>query len=83
VALRHPAAGRDAACRQLRHLIDMAGHPAVTLQILSPEAGAHSAMGGLFEISRFAGPALPDLAYIEQPASARDLTRAANLDRYR
>jgi hypothetical protein len=28
-------------------------------------------------------PALPDLAYIEQPASARDLTRPADLDRYR
>ena len=43
---------------QLKHLIEVADHPAVTLQILPFSAGAHSAMGGPFTILRFAEPDL-------------------------
>jgi transcriptional regulator with XRE-family HTH domain len=45
-ALRRPVGGRPAVRGQLQHLIEMAGHPAVTLQILPLATGAHPAMGG-------------------------------------
>jgi hypothetical protein len=82
-ALRRPAVGRDTARAQLRYLIEMTGHPAVTLQIRPAAAGPHPAAGGPFTILRFAGPGLPDLTCIEQPASALYLTRPAGLDHYR
>jgi transcriptional regulator with XRE-family HTH domain len=81
-ALRRPAGGRKVARGQLRHLIDMAGHPTVTLQILPLSAGAHPAMGGSFDILRFAEPAVPDLVFIEQLTSALYLHRPADLDHY-
>ena len=45
--------------------MDMADHPAVTLQILPFSAGAPSAMGGPFTISRFAEPDLHHVVHVE------------------
>ena len=81
-ALRRPASGRDVVRGQLRHLIEMAGHPAVTLQILPLSAGAHPAMGGPFTILRFAEPDLDDVVYIEQLASALYLYKPSEADHY-
>ena len=60
----------------------MADHPAVTLQILSFSAGAHSAMGGPFSILRFAEPDLQDVVYIEQLTSALYLDKREDVDHY-
>src|SRR6516162_10355055 len=40
-ALRRPVGSKDIVREQLRHLMEMADHPAVTLQILPFSAGAH------------------------------------------
>ncbi|RZU49892.1 helix-turn-helix protein [Krasilnikovia cinnamomea] len=48
---------------QLKHLIDMAGRPNVTLQVLPYAAGAHPGVIGSFVVLRFAQD--PDVAYIE------------------
>jgi hypothetical protein len=66
----------------LQHLIQMADHPAVTLQILPFTAGPHSAMGGPFTILRFAEPDLHDVVYIEQLTSALYLEKSAEVDSY-
>ena len=81
-ALRRPVGSPDTVREQLRHLIQMAGHPAVTLQILPFSAGAHSAMGGPFTILRFAEPDLADVVYIEQLTSALYLDKPAEADSY-
>jgi transcriptional regulator with XRE-family HTH domain len=67
---------------QLWYLTEMVDHPAVTLQILSFSAGAHSAMGGPFSILRFAEPDLQDVVYIEQLTSALYLDKPVEVDSY-
>ena len=81
-ALRRPVGGREVARGQLEHLITMAEHPAVTLQILPFTAGPHSAMGGPFTILRFAEPDLNDVVYIEQLTSALYLDKPSEVDSY-
>jgi hypothetical protein len=81
-ALRRPVGSRAIVREQLRYLVEMADHPAVTLQILSFRAGAHSAMGGPFSILRFAEPDLADVVYIEQLTSALYLDKPAEVDSY-
>jgi transcriptional regulator with XRE-family HTH domain len=81
-ALRRPVGGAQVAREQLSHLIEMADHPAVTLQILPFRAGAHAAMGGPFTILRFAEPDLNDVVYIEQLTSALYFDKPAEVDSY-
>src|SRR5216684_4325364 len=73
---------REIVREQLKYLIEVADHPAVTLQILPFSAGAHSAMGGPFTILRFAEPDLQDVVYIEQLTSALYLDKPAEVDSY-
>ena len=81
-ALRRPVGSREIVREQLTYLAEMADHPAVTLQILTFSAGAHSAMGGPFSILRFAEPDLQDVVYIEQLTSALYLDKPAEVDSY-
>ncbi len=81
-ALRRPVGGREVVLGQLRHLVQMADHPAVTLQILPFHAGSHAAMGGPFTILRFAEPDLQDVVYIEQLTSALYLDKPSEVDSY-
>jgi hypothetical protein len=82
-ALRRPVGCREIAREQLRYLMDIADHPAVTLQILPFSAGAHSAVGGPFTILRFAEHDLPDVVYVEQLTSALYLDKPVGVDSYR
>ena len=82
-ALRRPVGSREIAREQLRYLMDIADHPAVTLQILPFSAGAHSAVGGPFTILRFAEHDLQDVVYVEQLTSALYLEKAVEVDSYR
>jgi len=66
---------------QIAHLIEMADHPAVTLQVLPFKVGAHSA-GGPFTILRFSEPDLPDVAYLEHLTSALYFDKKSEVDRY-
>jgi transcriptional regulator with XRE-family HTH domain len=81
-ALRRPVGSREIVREQLAYLIEVADHPAVTLQILPFSAGAHSAMGGPFTILRFAEPDLADVVYIEQLTSALYLDKPVEVDSY-
>jgi hypothetical protein len=81
-ALRRPVGGRAVIRGQVQHLIEMTDHPAVTLQVLPFQAGAHSAMGGPFTILRFAEPDLQDVIYIEQLTSALYLDKPSEVDSY-
>jgi transcriptional regulator with XRE-family HTH domain len=81
-ALRRVIGGKPVMREQVRHLIEMSEHPAVTLQILPFSAGPHPAMGGAFTILRFAEPDLRDAVYIEQLTSALYLDKPTDVDSY-
>jgi transcriptional regulator with XRE-family HTH domain len=81
-ALSRIIGGRDVMRSQLRHLIEMCEHPAVTLQILPFSAGAHRAMGGPFTILRYTEPDLRDVVFIEQLTSALYLDKPSEVDSY-
>jgi transcriptional regulator with XRE-family HTH domain len=81
-ALRRPIGGAKIMREQLRHLIDMCDHPAVTLQVLPFQVASHPAMGGPFTILRFSEPDLRDVVYIEQLTSALYLDKPAEVDSY-
>jgi Domain of unknown function (DUF5753)/Helix-turn-helix domain len=81
-ALRRPIGGKEIMREQVKHLIDMCDHPAVTLQVLPFKAAGHPALGGPFTILRFSEPDLRDVVYIEQLTSALYLDKAAEVDSY-
>jgi transcriptional regulator with XRE-family HTH domain len=81
-ALRRTICGPDVMRAQLRHLIRMCDHPAITLQILPFSAGPHRAMGGPFTILRYSEPDLRDVVYIEQLTSALYLDKPTEVDAY-
>jgi transcriptional regulator with XRE-family HTH domain len=81
-ALRRPIGGEKVMREQLKHLIDMCDHPAVTLQVLPFQVASHPAMGGPFTILRFSEPDLRDVVYIEQLTSALYLDKAGEVDSY-
>jgi transcriptional regulator with XRE-family HTH domain len=81
-ALRRPIGGKAVMREQLRHLLRMAEHPAVTLQVLSFRTNEHPALGGPFTILRFAEPDLRDVVYMEQLTGAMYLDKPADVDDY-
>jgi len=81
-ALRRPVGGRDVMRAQLRHLMEVAELPRVTLQVMPFSQGGHPAAGGSFTIMRFAEPDLPDIVYIEQLTGALYLDRRDEADNY-
>jgi transcriptional regulator with XRE-family HTH domain len=81
-ALRRCIGGKGVMREQIGHLIEMADHPAVTLQVLPFSAGPHPAMGGPFAILRYAEPDLRDVVYIEQLTSAIYLDKPADVESY-
>jgi Domain of unknown function (DUF5753)/Helix-turn-helix domain len=81
-ALHRVIGGPEVMNEQLRHLLDMCDHPAVTVQILPFSAGPHRAMGGAFTILRYTEPDLRDVVFIEQLTSALYLDKQAEVDSY-
>jgi len=71
--LRRPIGGGRAMRAQLKHLIEMAQQPNVTIQIMPFTAGGHAAAGGSFSVLHFAESDLPDMVYLEQLSSAQYL----------
>lgn len=67
---------------QLRHLIEMAELPNITLQVVSFSLGGHTAAGGPFTLLRFAERDLPDIVYLEQLTTALYLDKKAETNNY-
>jgi Domain of unknown function (DUF5753)/Helix-turn-helix domain len=81
-ALRRPIGGREVMRGRLKHLMDVADLPHVTLQVMPFRRGGHAGAGGAFTILRFAEADLPDVVYIEQLTSALYLEKREDLDYY-
>lgn len=81
-AIRRPIGGPVAMRAQLKHLMEVAQRPTVTVQVVPFQAGGHAAAGGPFNILRFADYDLPDVVYLEQLTSALYLDKPEAVDHY-
>ena len=70
-ALRREIGGPETMGEQLRHLIDMATFPMVTLQVLPMNETPPDALAGAFTLLDFADPDEPDLLYYEYLTGAQ------------
>lgn len=68
--LRRPIGGAEVMREQLDHLVQLASHPNVTLQIMPFSVGPHPAMYGPFHLFRFPIEELPDVACAESLVGA-------------
>ena len=81
-ALRRPVGSADVMRGQLRHLIDIADRPGLTIQVTPLRTGASYAAPGSFSILSFAAEDLPDVVYVEQLTSALYLDKPSDVERY-
>jgi hypothetical protein len=68
---------------QRRRLLEDAARPAVTVQVLPVEAGAHAGMDGPFTIFGYPAPAERDVVALDSAADALYLERPEDVRRYR
>jgi transcriptional regulator with XRE-family HTH domain len=80
--LRRPVGGRSTMREQLRHLIEAAELPTLTLQVLPLALGEHVGMNGPFTVYRFSGPEDPDVVYLEHPRGDLYLESAEQVKPY-
>jgi transcriptional regulator with XRE-family HTH domain len=82
-ALRRPVGSASVMTRQLRHLLDLADRPGLTIQVTTLSTGASYAAPGSFSMLTFAAEDLPDIVYVEQLTSALYLDKPSDVERYR
>lgn len=82
-ALRRPIGGRTAMRAQIRHLIELAELPHVTVQVLPFSIGGHAATNGPITYLRFPEAELLDVVFLLQLNSAVYLDKPAHTERYR
>lgn len=63
--LRRPTGGHAVMADQIRHILEVARLPNVTLQVLPADVPAHPGMLGSFSIIEFADQAFGDVVYVE------------------
>jgi Domain of unknown function (DUF5753) len=80
--LRRPVGGLPVMRAQLRHLVEAARMPRVTLQVVPFDRGGHAGASGSFSILRFEERDLPDVVYIEQLTSAVYLDQRHDIEHY-
>ncbi|MDX6420851.1 MAG: hypothetical protein QOG28_5471 [Trebonia sp.] len=80
--LRRPVGGIAVMRAQLRHLVEAARMPTVTLQAVPFARGGHAGASGSFSILRFEERDLPDVVYIEQLTSAVYLDQRPDIEHY-
>jgi transcriptional regulator with XRE-family HTH domain len=79
-ALLKEIGGREVMAEQIRHLIEMAARPSITVQVIPNSAGAHAALTGGFTIFDF--PEDPSLVYLETATDVLWLEQAEEYQRY-
>jgi transcriptional regulator with XRE-family HTH domain len=81
-ALHRQVGGPDVLAAQLRHLLNLAQRPNITVQVLPFSAGAHPAMTGAFTILRFPPSTGVATVVVEVDSGALYQDRAVDLDHY-
>ncbi|WUI00570.1 helix-turn-helix domain-containing protein [Spirillospora sp. NBC_00431] len=67
---------------QLRHVVELARQPHVSVQVLPFKAGAHPAMEGSFTILGFPEARDPDVVYLENQTGSLYLEETSQIERY-
>jgi transcriptional regulator with XRE-family HTH domain len=80
--LRRTIGGHKVMRAQLEHLIQAAGQPQVTIQVIPFASGWHPALYGMFDIFRFPAAQLPDIVYTEALTGAYYLDKPDESARY-
>ena len=80
--LRRPVGGAAVMRGQLKHLLEMAKMPHVTLQVVPFSRGGHAAESGSFTVLRFEERDLPDVVYLEQLTGAIYLDQRSDVEQY-
>jgi len=80
--LRRPVGEAAVMRAQLRHLIEAAAMPHVTLQVVPFSRGRHAAESGSFTVLRFEERDLPDVVYLEQLTGAIYLDQRSDVEQY-
>ncbi len=79
-ALRRPVGGVEVMRAQLRHIVAQATTlPSVCVQVLPCSLGVHAGLNGSFIVLGFGDPDEPEIAYVEHPAGALHLDKAADV----
>ncbi len=81
-ALRRPLGGVATMRAQIRHLIELATLPNVTIEMLPFSTGGHAAAGGPITILRFPEDEIRDIVYLEQLSSALYASKTSEVDAY-
>lgn len=81
-ALHRQVGGQTVMQDQLQYLTRAVASPAVTLQVISFQAGAHPGMPGSFTIVRFPGDQDPDVVYIGATAGEQLIEAEPEVARY-
>ncbi len=82
-AVLHRQVGGASTMRaQLGHLLDRAGQPNVTIQVLPFAAGAHAAMSGPFTLLRFNDEPSMNCVYLENDRGEVYQERPADIEHY-
>ena len=80
--LRRPVGGPDVMRAQLQRLIEVAGMPRATIQVVPFARSGHAGESGSFSIMRFGERGLPDVVYIEHLTSAIYLEQRPDVEHY-
>lgn len=80
-ALRVPVGGPGVLAGQLRHLLEMAQRPRVTVQVVPVVAGAHPGLEGPFMIMDYESD--PTLVYLENRVQSIFLEEPSHIESYR
>lgn len=82
-SLRRLVGTPEVMLEQLRHLLDLARHDNIVVQVLPFTAGAHVAMSGAFTVLEFEEDIDPDVVYLEYLAAAHYLDEPGDVQRYK
>lgn len=80
--IRRVVGGPEVMRDQLKHIIELASRPNVSVQVLPFTAGAHPAMDGSFIILGFPEAPDPDVVYLESQTGSLYLEKPAEVGRY-
>jgi hypothetical protein len=80
--LRRQVGGPAVMSAQIQRLIDAAGLPPVTVQILPDQAGEHAGLEGSFTILGFPPPTGPDVVYLDAASGGIYVEKPADITLY-
>lgn len=82
-ALHRAVGGPEVMTEQLRHIVEVAKAPNITVQVIPFGAGAHPGMPGQFILLEFDDPLDADIIYIDSMAGDLFLESETDIARYR